>query len=134
GGRDVYLLGVWIVSRCVSVLLGTWSVYLTYRFTARLFDPTAGLVAAAFLSVSFYHCLHSPLAALDVPLSFLLLVNCLLALRAIETDRVRDFAWLGIASGFLLGTKIVAVVFFLVPLLLIAFRNYPKSPKNWAHD
>lgn len=118
GGREYYPLFVWIVSRLISVLLGTLSVWFTFRLTMRLFDPMAGLFAALFLTFSLFHCLNSSLATLDVPLSCLLLVNILLALNASESGRRRDYVLLGVALGSLVGTKIVAALFVLVPVVL----------------
>ena len=61
---------------------GTLAIYLTWRLAARWFGRTAGIVAAALLAVSLYHCSNSAFASLDVPMSCLLLLLFLAVTRA----------------------------------------------------
>lgn len=115
-----YKLIVILACRLMSVALGTATVYLGYRLGRRLFDDRVGLLTAAYTAVSLYLCLNSPFATLDVTMAFLVVANLLLCLRAIEQPNTRRVAAAGLAFGYLLATKISAIVFLAVPALLAA--------------
>ncbi|MBC2717648.1 MAG: glycosyltransferase family 39 protein [Desulfobacteraceae bacterium] len=117
-----YYIFVSIFSRFASIILGTGCIYLTYLIAKKSYDEKVALLSAAFLSVAFYHTLNSALITLDVSSSFLLMLNFFLCFRAMETNRLLDYILLGIASGLLVGTKIVLGIFFCIPFIL----NYLK--------
>ncbi len=120
-----YYIIVSIFSRFVSIFLGTACIYITYLISKKIYDEKVGLLSAMFLSVAFYHTLNSPLITLDVSSSFMLMLNFLLCYRAIETNRWRDYILLGIASGFLVGTKTVLGIFICIPFILNALDLFP---------
>lgn len=126
---DAYTIFAKIFSRLISVILGTGTIFITFSLVQRLFDEKTALLGAAFLSVAFFHTLNSPLITLDVSSSFLLILNFLLCLHAIKTQKWRDYAILGIASGFLIGTKTVLGIFMCIPFILNILQNFsPTSP------
>ena len=88
----------------------------------QLFGRRVAGMAAALLAVSPLHVLNSALATLDVPAAFLATLVLLLTLRAFDSERRRDFAWLGVAAGALLGTKITAAIVLVAPVTLLAAR------------
>lgn len=119
---DRYRLTAIVAMRCFSILLGTLAILLTYRFAAKVFDETTALCAAAFLAVAPGHALFSAFCNLDVAMSFLLMAGFLLARRALERGRNRDWLLLGLTAGALLGTKFTGALFLAVPLFLAAWN------------
>ncbi|HEX7191341.1 MAG TPA: glycosyltransferase family 39 protein, partial [Thermoanaerobaculia bacterium] len=113
--NDAYYVFVVVVTRLFSVAAGTLAIYLTWRLAARLFGRSAGVIAAALLAVSLYHCSNSAFATLDVPMSCLLLLLFLAAARS-------AWAICGVIAGVLMGMKVVAIIFAAAPLLLIAVQ------------
>lgn len=113
--NDAYYLFVAVVTRVFSVAAGVLAIYLTWRLAERLFGGRAGIIAAALLAVSLYHCSNSAFATLDVPMS------CLLVLLFLAADR-SAWAVCGVIAGVLMGMKVVAVIFAAAPLLLVAWK------------
>jgi 4-amino-4-deoxy-L-arabinose transferase-like glycosyltransferase len=118
-----------LICRLSVVASGVLSVLLIHRLGARLFDHRTGIIAAAFLSVSVYHALNSAVFTLDVPMSALLLVNILICLRMLERDTLLNYLVLGIATGYLIGTKFTAAVFVAFPVTLLILGGWPNKDK-----
>ena len=118
GAKNYWLLCI-VFSRLFSVATGTIAIFLGYLISSELFDRKTALATAVFICLSFYHCLNSSLSTLDVPMSSLLLINFLACMRALETEKIKDYLLLGVASGLLLGTKIVGGIFLVIPTALI---------------
>jgi hypothetical protein len=97
--------------RFCNLMMGMGAIYLAYLLARRLFDRRVGLICAAFLSVSLYHCLSSALTTLDVPMSFLVLLLLHQLLRAQEAPSLRSYLVFGLVAGILLATKITGGLF-----------------------
>ena len=124
---------VLLAERGLHVLLGVLTVLVLYRLGLRLFDRRVALLASTLLAISPLHVLNSALATLDVPAAFLATLVLLLSLRAFDSERRRDFVWLGVAAGALLGTKIAASVALVAPLtLLVATASLTSSKVIWS--
>lgn len=126
--RFEYYITALIISRLTSIILGTGTIYLVYLIGKKIYDENVAFVSALFLSVSFYHTLNSPLITLDVSMSFFLMLNFFLCIRAIEKNRLSDYIILGVASGLMIGIKTVSGIFFCIPCILSYLRLY--YPKN----
>jgi Dolichyl-phosphate-mannose-protein mannosyltransferase len=113
-----YILLVAIACRLASVAMGTLAVYLGFRVGRRLFGETAGILTAAFMSVSLYLTLNSAFATVDVTIACLVLLNLLLCLRAAEEPSVRAVMVAGFGAGLLFATKISTLTFIIIPAAL----------------
>ena len=127
-GSDYEVLGQ-LICRLSAVAFGVLSVLLLHRLGSRLFDHRTGIIAAAFLSVSVYHALNSAVFTLDVPMSALLLMNILFCLRMLERDTLLNYVLLGIATGYLIGTKFTGAVFVAFPVTLLILGGWPNKDK-----
>ena len=67
--------------------------------------------------------MNSALSTLDVSMGFLLLVNFILCIKAVENNRLSFYIILGVATGIIIGTKITAALFMAVPLILIFLKT-----------
>jgi Dolichyl-phosphate-mannose-protein mannosyltransferase len=118
-GLDKYYKNLaWIISRFFSVACGVGTIYIGYLITLKLFNKKTAILSAAFIATSFYHTMNSSIATLDVPMSFILMLNFLLCFKAIEKPGKLNYVLLGLASGLLMGTKIPGGLFFIIPFLL----------------
>ena len=111
---DFYLWG-----RAVTALLGTATVWLVYRIGLRWGAQTA-LLGAVLLAVMPMHVLESHYVLTDVPATFLVMLTCLLSLRANERATLTAFALAGAAAGLAGATKYNAVLAVLMPLTACA--------------
>jgi hypothetical protein len=114
---DCYNMVALVIARLANAFTGTACIYSVYRLAQQLFDNKVALLSAALVATSFYHVLNSAVFTLDVPMSFLVLVNLLLLNHALLARRAGAYVLLGVASGFLLGTKLSGGVFLGVPLI-----------------
>jgi 4-amino-4-deoxy-L-arabinose transferase-like glycosyltransferase len=109
--EDFYLWG-----RAVTAILGTGTVWIVYRVGLRWGSRTA-LLAAALLAVMPMHVRESHYVLTDVPVTFLVMLTCLLSLRAHERATLAAFAMAGAAAGLAGATKYNGILAVLMPLL-----------------
>jgi len=93
------------LSRGLSALMGTLTIWWVYAIGRRVFGRTVGLVAALFLALSFLHVRDSHFGVTDVPMTGLIVLTVLAILRWHETGRLRDAALAGLAGGLATSTK-----------------------------
>ncbi len=124
---DWNLIAAWMAARLAGVLLGTATIVLGYRLAVRLSDRATAMLAAAFIATSFYHTMNSAFGTLDVPMSFLLMANFLLCFRLIEQPSRLAACLFGVATAYLVGTKLTGVVFLAVPVLLAFYGRFPRQ-------
>lgn len=108
-----------LAHRAVNAILGALTVLLVYLLGRHLYDERTGLLAAGLLCFALVHVTHSGFGTLDVPMSFLVVATILLAARAFEGGRRRDFLLLGLVGGFLAATKISGTLILAVPAVLL---------------
>ncbi len=127
GRADAYPTIAWIASRVGSVFCGVGTIVLLFVVARRLFDSRTAILSAAFLATSFYHTMNSAIATLDVPMSFLLMVNIVLWLRACERPGRFAYGLLGVASGLLMGTKITGGLLLVVVLIIGVVSRFGEA-------
>ena len=118
-----------LADRSVHALLGAATVGLTYQMALRLWDRATAVLAAAVLTVCFYHALGSALTTLDVPMGFLVTLGVLVTAHAADAPRVGRFVALGALLGFLAGTKITGAAFGIVPIAMAISAPRSERPR-----
>lgn len=116
-------------ARLPSALSGVAAIFLIFFIVRRLLkNDVTGLIAAAFMSVSFAAVFISRLAMIESVLIALILLNMLAFLRFLENPR--RWVAFGATFGLVLLTKYTGI--FLIPAYLgtIAIIN-PGLFKNW---
>src|SRR4030095_4191602 len=98
---------------------GIASVLIVFRIGLRLFGRTAGLPAAALLSLAFLHVRDSHFGVTDVPMTFMTLVAFLFVVRVSESDATKDLIAAAVLSGLATSTKYNAALIALPALLAI---------------
>ena len=112
--RDFDIAAVYNAARFVTALIGTATVWLTYRLGKDLHSRTLGLVAAAQLAALPMHVRESHFALTDVPTTALVVLTLWLTVRAGRKRTVSAYVWAGFAAGLSAAAKyngaVVAVV------------------------
>jgi Dolichyl-phosphate-mannose-protein mannosyltransferase len=125
-GRELGLLSTWsdfthfynsdptlfYAGRLLSVIFGTATVACLYLLGRRAFSPMHGLLAAAFLAVSFLHVRDSALSTTEAPLTFFVVLALLGAVRVYQDGGLPDYALAAVAGGLATATKYNAVLVF----------------------
>ena len=87
--------------RFLSVVMGTLSIPLMYRWAKETIGPVAGIVAALVLSVAPVHVWYSQNARMYTLIGVLALLSWWLIARLERTDRVKY--WIGLSASGLIG-------------------------------
>lgn len=96
---------VFVVARVVAAALGTLSVWLTYLAGARLFNRTAGLLAAAIFGLAFLPIFYSHLALNDVPTLAPVALSQYGVAGVLRNGSRRDYMLAGVGIGLAAATK-----------------------------
>ncbi|MCX6544305.1 MAG: glycosyltransferase family 39 protein [Acidobacteria bacterium] len=99
------IAAVFEVGRVVTALVGTATVWITYRIGRDLDSPRLGLAAAAMLAVLPMHVRESHFMLTDVPMTALTTLSVWLAIRAGQDRTVSAYAWAGVAAGLSAAAK-----------------------------
>lgn len=98
-----------LLSRYTSALLGTATVAVVYVLGARIRSKMTGVIAAAFLAVSFLHVRDSHYGVPDITMTFFVVLCVSMYVIALDRQRVRDVMLAGIAGGLAIATKWIAL-------------------------
>jgi hypothetical protein len=109
----------YVAGRCLSALLGTATVLLTY-FAARRWGDVTAAVAAALMAVMPLHVRESHYVLTDVPTTFFTTLALLMSLRAAERQTAGAFAWAGVAAGLAASCKYNGAIAMVMPLIAVA--------------
>ncbi len=100
----------WLAGRMVVAILGTLTVYYTYRIGAELFSRGAGIYAALLLATSFLHVLLSHFARNWVPGLFFVILAFFAAAKILH-ERASRWYWVGAgAAGLGFGVSYIPVI------------------------
>jgi hypothetical protein len=117
----------YLVGRLVTALFGTATIAVLY-FTGRLaYGPVVGILAAALLAVDLLHVRDSHWVTTDVPLTFLVALATLYALRYWRSGRRIDAGAAGLAAGLATSMKYPGGLAFLELVVAQALRR-PAEP------
>ncbi|HUR35195.1 MAG TPA: glycosyltransferase family 39 protein [Vicinamibacterales bacterium] len=105
-----YWAPFFLLSRLMAAAYGTLTVLVVFRIGRRLWDDTAGLLAALFLALAFIHARDSHFGTTDTALSFFIVCSVGLLIDAHRTRRPRRFALAGVVGGLGAATKYNAVL------------------------
>ncbi|MCA1562614.1 MAG: glycosyltransferase family 39 protein [Acidobacteria bacterium] len=96
---------VYRTGRALSAVIGTATVWLTYRIGLDLRSARLGLLAAAQLAVLPMHVRESHFILTDAPVTALTTMTVWLSMRAAVTHDVRSYAVAGAAAGLAAAAK-----------------------------
>jgi hypothetical protein len=121
---------LFVAGRVLTALMGTVTVWITWRIGRRLFDASAGLLAAGLLALAPLAVRDAHYVKHDVPATLFVTVALLGATWAVANWGSRSAWWLaGVAGGLAVSTHYYAV-FVLLPLLVLAYRPSHEARDN----
>jgi 4-amino-4-deoxy-L-arabinose transferase-like glycosyltransferase len=113
--------------RLVSAIAGALSVLFVYLLGREMFNAQVGLMAAAFLILFPLHIHFSRIGVHNIVDSLMVGLCLWLALRALRTRLLSDYALSGITAGLSLytyvGTRFVIILVFGVFFYLVVFQR-----------
>jgi hypothetical protein len=113
---------IWIAARTLAAVLCMAGVAGTYWAARRMWGVREGLVAAAVLAFAFLPVAYSRVAVTDVGALIGVALALVLAVRAYEDGRVRDYALAGACAGLAVAFKYTAGL-ALLPLAIAALAR-----------
>ena len=93
------------LSRGLSAVMGTLTVWCVFAICRRVFDDTVAIVAALFMALAFLHVRDSHFGTLDVSMTALVVLSVLAILRWQHTPDPWRAAVAGLIGGFATSTK-----------------------------
>ena len=119
---------LFLISRGVSLLAGTATVWLVHRVGLRLFDRRTALTAAFFLAVAALHVRDSHFGVPDITATCIAVASFLWTCRFIDSDRVRDLLISAVGAGAAASTKYNLALIAVPGVLAIVTSGDRRSP------
>lgn len=135
GFERLYFLnpsGFFLISRMLNVILGTLTIWWTYRIGLSVYGSFTGLLASALVATNAIHVIDSHFGLTDVPMAALATLTLLLLLRASKSRGQGARLWIaaGAAMALSVSFKQNAIVLLLpfVAAAVIVWRLGPRAP------
>ena len=93
------------LSRALSAVMGTLTVWWLFAICRRVFDDTVAVVAALFTALAFLHVRDSHFGTIDVSMTALVVLTVLAILRWQQTPNLWRAAVAGLVGGLATSTK-----------------------------
>ena len=107
--------GIILQGRYVSAVMGALTVWVLILLGTRLYDRSVGLLAGLLLAACALHIQYSRFLAVDVPLTFFVLLALYAMVGVSREGRALSYIFAGLGIGFATATKFSALPLF-VPL------------------
>ena len=127
---EIYPVDFIIFCRIISALVGTVTVYLTYRIGRNLFSHNVGIVAALLLCTCLLHVMVSHYATQDALLTLIILLSFYWALKAYKNDHFSDYIVFSFFAGLATATSMTGILSMGVLILVIYHHRRTISIKN----
>ncbi|MBN3041223.1 MAG: glycosyltransferase family 39 protein [Candidatus Omnitrophica bacterium] len=115
-----------LISRSISVVLGSASVYMVYLIARRLFKEKEALLSALYLAMAYLHVRDSHFGVTDVPATFFILVSIFFIIKAFNDYSLKNYSFAAIFAGLAASTKYSGAL-LIVPMFLAHFFNVFSS-------
>jgi 4-amino-4-deoxy-L-arabinose transferase-like glycosyltransferase len=112
-------------ARVISALLGALTIPIVFLLARRYREYKTGLVAAAIMTVLFFHVRDSHFGVPDTLTTLFTALAGWLALRAYQTRRASDVLGAGLAAGIATGAKYTSAIVFVSILLAVLLQKIP---------
>lgn len=119
----------YLVGRITTALVGTATIYFLYKLICRVSTKEVALAGATLLCVNSLHVEHSHYIAVDVPLTFWIVVSFYLFTFLPEKQTLKLYCLIGFSVACASMTKMPGIL-LLLPLLLFQLSTLRNSGKN----
>jgi hypothetical protein len=120
-----------LIGRLVSAILGAATALPVYWIGRRWWNQTAGVIAAALMSVAFLYVRNSHYAVPDVTGTFFITLSAYLCIQLSPTAPKRYFFLAGVYAGLALSTRLTAAVLIVPIFLYNAFSTDETAALDW---
>ncbi|MDO8659748.1 MAG: glycosyltransferase family 39 protein [Candidatus Parcubacteria bacterium] len=126
-----------LIGRFLSALFDTGTIFILFLLGKKLFSKQIGLLAAFFYTVSVLPIQTSHFYAVDIPLTFFILLTLYILINFYEKPSKRKAIIIGILFGISLATKtsalalIASIGISLLSDFLLIFLKSPHHPRTW---
>jgi 4-amino-4-deoxy-L-arabinose transferase-like glycosyltransferase len=110
-------------ARLISALLGALTIPIVFLLARRYREHVTGLVAAAIMTVLFFHVRDSHFGVPDSLTTLFTALAGWLAVRAYQTRQASDVLWAGLAAGIATGAKYTSAIVFVSILLAVLLQQ-----------
>jgi len=117
-----------VLGRALSATFGTAMIPLVYAIATRVSGRLAGLLSAAFLSLSVLHIRDSHFLSVDISMTFFCMLTWLALMRMAESGSLRSAVVTGMTFAAAIICKYTAV-FMAVPIAVAHFFS-PLRPSS----
>ena len=117
-----------LISRLVSVVFGTWTVYFIYKVGKIFFNKRTGIVASIFLAFTYLHVRDSHFGTPDILMVFLAVVTIYFIGRIYKKPSLHNYIFTGLFFGLAVSSKYNA--FFLLAPVVITHVFIVKERKG----
>ncbi|HPO11939.1 MAG TPA: glycosyltransferase family 39 protein [Candidatus Hydrogenedentes bacterium] len=123
-----------VAIRMLSVTLGLMSIVLIFLVARRLYNATAGILAAFLLATSLVNVYYSQEVRFYALMGVFALLSMYALIRLLESGGFRWWVLHGICNAFMLWTHAFAPVFFLAQgvFLMAAHYRTPRRIVMWG--
>lgn len=115
-----------LLTRFLSVLFGTATIYLIYLIGKRLFSKKTALFASLFLTFSFLHLQLSHMARHWI---FDLFFCYLIILLSLQLIKRKTYFFIGILAGLAFGSSYLSAISLIIPLIIHFTQPLPFDKK-----
>lgn len=113
----------YLLLRWLQALIGTATVAMTFVIGRRIFDPRTALLGAFLLAAIPWHVWQSSAFKPDIVMLLAATVAFYATLRALSSERRRDFLLAGVAIGLTVGAKLNGALIALPLVLGVGLRT-----------
>ena len=114
---------VTLISRVITAMIGTASIFLLYIIGRNTFSVNTGLLSSLFLAITMGFSAYSHFAYMDIPMIFLLLLMISLYIKYINTNKIYILYLACFVGGLSISTKYNSAL----PVILVIFICYFKN-------
>ncbi len=126
-----------LIGRFISALFDIGTLIIIFFFGKKLFSKTVGLLGTFFYAMSVFPIQASHFYAVDIPLTFFILLTLYLLIIFYEKPTIKKAFFIGILFGASLATKTSALVLVtsigtaLISDFVLIFIKNPHRPWVW---
>jgi hypothetical protein len=122
-GTVIFESNVTLISRVITAMIGTASIFLLYIIGCNAFNIHTGLLSSLFLAITMGFSTYSHFAYMDIPMIFLILLMVVLYIKYLNTNKIYTLYLACFVGGLSISTKYNSAL----PVILVIFFCYFKN-------
>lgn len=130
GNTATIRTNMYLISRILSAVMGTLTVFMIYLIGKEIYNKKIGLISSSFLACTMGFVTLAHFATVDIPLTFWIVVSLFFFIKIVNTGKMKYYLLGGLFAGLALSTKYTALL-----LIIPMFVSHLLSQKQkWCRD